>query len=173
MATVPTANFGPQSQNSEGEGCGSNAGWLTSSGPGEEFDACRRAAGGGAENTTEAQPTGGLGWGGVMRRIGEDGFRGTRGGLWMHWSRLGARRQEDGAHHTPRFGGACRPNATLPLGGRKSRVILVQTYRIISYITYYKNSSFNLMLFSALLDETKKCRDVQRSESLREQRYTL
>lgn len=88
---------------------------LTSSCPGEELDAGRGAAGGGAENTAEAQPAGGFGGRGLMGRTGEDGFGRKRGGLWMHRSRLRAWRQEDGAHRTPRFGGARWANATLPL----------------------------------------------------------
>lgn len=47
---------------------------LTSPGSGEDFHACRCGVGRGAEDTAEAEATGGPGWGVLMGGIGEDSF---------------------------------------------------------------------------------------------------
>lgn len=93
--------------------------WLTSPGPGEDFDACRWGAGWGAEDTTDAQATGGLGWGVLMGGIGEDSFGWTWAGLCRHWSRLRTWRQKGAGRAAHSFDGAGWTDAALPLRDNK------------------------------------------------------
>jgi len=87
---------------------------LTSPGSGEDFDASRCGAGRGAEDTTEAQPAGGLGRGALMGGIGEDSSGGARAGPQLHRSGLRAGGQ-GAAGRAPGWAPRRRP----PLGGAR------------------------------------------------------
>lgn len=91
--------------------------WLTSPGSGEDFHACWCRVGWRAEDTTEAQAAGGLGWGVLVGGIGEDSFRWTW--AWLQWYRswLGTRGKL-GTGRAPRrqsCGGAGWADETLSL----------------------------------------------------------
>lgn len=126
QSTWTLTSFQPQKAESlfcEGAAGATPARRLTSSGPGEDFDACGWGTGRGAEDSSEAQATGRLGRGVLMRRIWEDSFG------WWGWARLGlnwCRQRTSRQGRAPRggdpFNRAGRTDAALSLQDEEDAV---------------------------------------------------
>lgn len=107
--------------------------WLTSPGSGEDFDAPRWGAGWGAEDTTEAEAAGGLGWWILIGGIREDS---SGGRSHLDRSRLRTCGQR-GAGWAPRrhsSDGAGWTDATLSLRDNNEVFIFLHFCKIMVYV---------------------------------------